>query len=126
MPADDVARTVLPIPDQIRPGLTSYDAKDPDSGFPPIVPLRPPEGAPNVLVILLDGVGFGASSAFGAPCQTPNMEALAAAGLKYNRSWAVAVLRINVIGPTEAFDASLEVRIAPPKLPMHQPITKST
>jgi len=43
-------------------GLTTYDAKDPDTSFPPIVPLRPPAGAPNVLVILLDDVGFGASS----------------------------------------------------------------
>jgi len=38
----------------------------------PIRPLRPPTGAPNVLIILLDDVGFGASSAFGGPCRTPN------------------------------------------------------
>ena len=54
-------RDVLPIPDPPHVGLTTYDAKDPDSKFPPIEPLRPPEGAPNVLVILLDDVGFGAS-----------------------------------------------------------------
>ena len=46
-------------------GLTTYDAKDPDTKFPPIRELRPPEGAPNVLIILLDDVGFGASSVFG-------------------------------------------------------------
>ena len=39
-------------------GLTTYDAKDPDTKFPPIEPLRPPEGAPNVLIVLLDDVGF--------------------------------------------------------------------
>jgi arylsulfatase len=66
-------------------GLTTYDAKDPDTKFPPITPLRPPAGAPNVLVILLDDVGFGASSAFGGPCQTPTAERLAKSGLKYNR-----------------------------------------
>ena len=49
------------------PGLITYDAKDPDTSFPPIEPLRPPAGAPNVLVVLLDDVGFGASSAFGGP-----------------------------------------------------------
>ena len=53
-------------------GLITYDAKDPATSFPPIEPLRPPEGAPNVLVVLLDDVGFGASSAFGGPCSTPD------------------------------------------------------
>jgi arylsulfatase len=91
MPTDKFARTVLPIPDQTHPGLTTYDAKDPDSKFPPIVPLRPPAGAPNVLIILLDDVGFGASSAFGGPCHTPNLEKLAAGGLKYNRFHTTAL-----------------------------------
>ena len=50
-----------------------YDAKDPDSKFPPIEPLRPPKGAPNVLIVLIDDCGFGATSAFGGPCQTPNV-----------------------------------------------------
>ena len=63
-------REVLPIPDRKPVGSTTYDAKDPDTKFPPITPLRPPAGAPNVLIILLDDVGFGASSAFGGPCQT--------------------------------------------------------
>ena len=59
---------MLPIPDRPAPGLTTYDAKDPDTAYPPIEPLLPPEGAPNVLIVLLDDVGFGASSAFGGPC----------------------------------------------------------
>ena len=61
MSADRHARTMLPIPDRPAPGLTTYDAKDPDTAFPPIEPLLPPEGAPNVLIILLDDVGFGAA-----------------------------------------------------------------
>ena len=60
-----VKRDVLPIPDTASVGLTTYDAKDPDTSFPPITQLRPPDGAPNVLVVLIDDVGFGASSAFG-------------------------------------------------------------
>src|SRR5688572_10098093 len=84
-------RTNLPIPDVTPPGLTTYDAKDPATSFPPITPLRPPEGAPNVLVILIDDVGFGASSAFGGPCNTPNAERLAAHGLKYNRFHTTAL-----------------------------------
>ena len=62
-----LGRHVLPIPDPAHIGLTTYDAKDPDTAFPPITPLRPPKSAPNVLVILLDDAGFGSSSAFGGP-----------------------------------------------------------
>ena len=72
-------------------GLITYDAKDPDTKFPPIEQLRPPKGAPNVLIILIDDVGFGASSAFGGPCRTPNAENLAADGLKYNRFHTTAL-----------------------------------
>jgi hypothetical protein len=79
---DSIPRTALPIPSKPRTGLITYDAKDPDTKFPPIEQLRPPKGAPNVLVILIDDVGFGASSAFGGPCQTPHAERLAAGGLK--------------------------------------------
>ena len=73
------------------PGPVYEDAKDPDAKFPPIKPLRPPDGAPNVLIILLDDVGFGASSAFGGPCATPTAERLAANGLKYNRFHTTAL-----------------------------------
>src|SRR5258705_7337351 len=86
-----MGREVLPIPDRKPIGLTTYDAKDPNTKFPPIRPLRPPAGAPNVLVILLDDVGFGASSAFGGPCQTPTAERLAGQGLKYTRSHTTAL-----------------------------------
>jgi arylsulfatase A-like enzyme len=78
-------RAQLPIPEVPKWGLTTYDAKDPDTKYPPIEPLRPPAGAPNVLIVLLDDAGFGSSSAFGGPCHTPTFEKLAAGGLKYNR-----------------------------------------
>jgi arylsulfatase len=86
-----VQRSILPIPDQPHVGLTTYDAKDPDTTFPPIRNLRPPEGAPNVLVVLLDDAGFGSSSAFGGPCQTPSFERLANNGLRYNRFHTTAL-----------------------------------
>src|SRR6476660_4780424 len=88
---DDIPREVLPIPDRRPVGLTTYDAKDPDTKFPPIRQLRPPAGAPNVLIVLLDDVGFGASSAFGGPCQTPTAERLAGGGLKYTRFHTTAL-----------------------------------
>jgi arylsulfatase len=72
-------------------GLTTYDAKDPDTSYPPIRDIRPPEGAPNVLVVLIDDCGFGASSAFGGPINTPVAEKLAANGLKYNRFHTTAL-----------------------------------
>jgi len=88
---DDVQRTVLPIPDRPRTGLITYDAKDPDTKFPPITTLRPPKGAPNVLIVLIDDAGFGSSSAFGGPCYTPTAELLASGGLKYNRFHTTAL-----------------------------------
>jgi arylsulfatase A-like enzyme len=88
---DDIQRSVLPIPDRPRSGLITYDAKDPDTKYPPITQLRPPKGAPNVLVILIDDAGFGSSSAFGGPCNTPTAERLAAEGLKYNRFHTTAL-----------------------------------
>ncbi len=88
---DNIQRTVLPIPDRPRTGLITYDAKDPDTKFPPITQLRPPKGAPNVLIVLIDDAGFGSSSAFGGPCNTPTAESLAAGGLKYNRFHTTAL-----------------------------------
>ncbi|HET7236501.1 MAG TPA: arylsulfatase [Actinomycetota bacterium] len=86
-----LGREVLPIPDRPHTGLVTYDAKDPDTSFPPIEPLRPPAGAPNVLIVLIDDTGFGSSSAFGGPCNTPTAERLAAGGLKYNRFHTTAL-----------------------------------
>lgn len=88
---DRIQREVLPIPDQPVVGLTTFDAKDPDTSFPPIEPLRPPDGAPNVLVVLIDDVGFGAASVFGGPAATPTFERLAAGGLRYTRFHTTAL-----------------------------------
>ena len=99
----DLPRTVLPIPDREPQGLTTFDAKDPDTHYPPIQPLRPPAGAPNVLVVLLcsptraallsgrnhHSVGFGAitemaTSAPGNNSLRPNSCAPLAEVLKLN------------------------------------------
>jgi arylsulfatase A-like enzyme len=84
-------RSHLPMPNTQRPKFIAYDAKDPDSKFPPIEQLRPPKGAPNVLIVLIDDAGFGSSSAFGGPCQTPAAAQLAAGGLKFNRFHTTAL-----------------------------------
>jgi len=88
---DTLRRDTLPIPDAQHVGLTTYDARDPNTKYPPIRNLRPPTGAPNVLIVLIDDAGFGSSSAFGGPCHTPNAERLAAGGLKYTRFHTTAL-----------------------------------
>src|SRR5215218_5089243 len=85
------SRDNLPIPNEAYAGPVYYDANDPAAVFPPIQEIRPPVGAPNVLVVLIDDTGFGASSAFGGPINTPTAERLAAQGLKYNRFHTTAL-----------------------------------
>lgn len=85
------SRSHLPLPNTVPPGLITYDARNPDSKFPPIPRIRPPKGAPNVLIVLIDDVGFGASSTFGGPCHTPTLERLAQGGLRYTRFHTTAL-----------------------------------
>lgn len=67
----EMARSNLPIPHKPHVGLVTYDAKDPDTKFEPIEPVRPPEGAPNVVIMMIDDAGFGSSTVFGGPCHPP-------------------------------------------------------
>ena len=85
------SRDNLPIGNAPYTGPVLYDANDPAAVFPPIQQVRPPQGAPNVLVVLIDDCGFGASSAFGGPINTPTAERLAANGLKYTRFHTTAL-----------------------------------
>jgi len=62
-----------------------------DTTAPPIYPLRPPAGAPNVLIILIDDMGFGATSTFGGPCEMPTLDRLANNGLSYSRFHTTAL-----------------------------------
>lgn len=82
-------RTVLPIASGPFKGKIDLRAKDSVPSYAP--PVRAPAGAPNVVVILLDDVGFGASSTFGGPINTPNLQRLADRGLKYNRFHTAAL-----------------------------------
>ncbi|WP_184728829.1 arylsulfatase [Saccharopolyspora phatthalungensis] len=84
-------RDRLPIPDPEPPSATALDVRDQRPAFRPRQPLRPPEGAPNVVVVLIDDMGFGASSAFGGPCQMPTADRLADGGLRYSRFHVTAI-----------------------------------
>lgn len=72
-------REILPIPDIPTRGKVALDARD--AQFPPIKPLRPPQGAPNIVIVLIDDMGFGCPSANGGPINMPAMEKIAAGGL---------------------------------------------
>ncbi|HJQ97605.1 MAG TPA: arylsulfatase [Candidatus Polarisedimenticolaceae bacterium] len=87
--APPVDRTVLPIPEPSYPAITELDARD--AKAPPRFEVKAPQGAPNVLIVLIDDMGFGMSSAFGGPIRMPNLERLAAGGLKYNRFHTTAL-----------------------------------
>lgn len=82
-------RSKLPIADRPFNGKVARLVKDSQPDFP--IGVSAPEGAPNVLLILTDDVGFGASSVFGGPIDTPNFQRLADMGLRYNRYHTTAL-----------------------------------
>ncbi len=82
-------RTVLPIHEPTPAVITELDARK--AKAPPRVQVKAPDGAPNVVIVLIDDIGFGHSSAFGGPIRMPTLEKLAANGLKYNRFHTTAL-----------------------------------
>lgn len=85
-------RYTLPIDNRGTSTVSAaIDYRDQNDAFPKREPLRAPEGAPNVLLIILDDMGFGASSAFGGPCRMPTAERLANGGLSYSRFHTTAM-----------------------------------
>jgi arylsulfatase A-like enzyme len=87
--ADNLDRTVLPIPEPAPETYTTLDARDAEP--PPRFEVKAPEGAPNIVIVLIDDIGFGHSSAFGGPITMPTLERLASGGLKYNRFHTTAL-----------------------------------
>src|SRR5689334_11499082 len=76
--AQEIDRTVLPVPEPAPPTIRELDARH--AKAPPRFEVRAPKGAPNVVIVLLDDIGFGQSSAFGGPCRMPTLDRLAAQG----------------------------------------------
>ncbi len=83
------AQEVLPVPPAPFKGSIGLSAKDSKSDFPK--PVEALKGVPNIVLILLDDVGFGASSTFGGPCQTPTLDRLAKSGLRYTQFHTTAL-----------------------------------
>ena len=84
-----VERSVLPIPPAPFQGTIGLRSSESTPSFPQAV--TAPDGAPNVVLILLDDVGFGASSTFGGPIDTPTLQRLSDTGLRYDRFHTTAV-----------------------------------
>jgi len=82
-------RTVLPIQEPDYPPITELDARK--ATPPPRFEVKAPEGAPNVLIVLIDDMGFGMSSAFGGPIHMPTVDRLGREGLRYNRFHTTAL-----------------------------------
>lgn len=87
--SDGLDRTVLPIKEPTYPENTELDARN--AKAPPRFEVKAPDKAPNVVIVLIDDIGFGHSSAFGGPINMPTLEKLAANGLKYNRFHTTAL-----------------------------------
>jgi len=82
-------RTVLPLPEPQYPHSTVFDARN--ATPPPRFVVKAPPNAPNVLIVLIDDMGFGQSSAFGGPIHMPTVESLANNGLRYNEFHTTAL-----------------------------------
>ena len=87
--ADELDRSVLPIHEPTHAPITEQDARK--AKAPPRFEVKAPKGAPNVVIVLIDDIGFGASSAFGGPIKMPTLEKMAAGGLRYNRFHTTAL-----------------------------------
>jgi len=77
-------RTVLPIQAPKQPVYKELDVRN--VKMPPNFEVKAPAGAPNVVIVLIDDLGFGAPETFGGPIPTPTLERLAQEGLRYNTS----------------------------------------
>ena len=91
MPAGPIDRTVLPPPASEFKGTIGQNYKDSTPDWTPARPLTAPQGAPNVVMIVLDDVGFGHLGSYGGPIETPNLDQLAAGGLRYNNFHTTAL-----------------------------------
>jgi len=82
-------RTILPIPEPEYAPITELDARNAEA--PPPFAVEAPEGAPNIVVVLIDDIGFGAAGMFGGAIETPTLDRLAEGGLRYNQFHTTAL-----------------------------------
>ena len=87
--AAELDRTMLPIQEPKRPTYSELDARNvkPPERFE----VKSPPGAPNVVIVLIDDIGFGGPSTFGGPIRTPTFDQLAQNGLRFNNFHTTAL-----------------------------------
>jgi len=88
-PPFTIDRTSLPIQGPRRATYSELDVRNVEA--PPLFAITAPEKAPNVVIVLIDDIGFGGPSTFGGPIQTPTLDRLAAAGISYNNFHTTAL-----------------------------------
>src|SRR5512139_1985090 len=84
-----VNRTILPVQEPRIPPSTTFDVRN--AKMPKRFDVKAPAGAPNVVIVLIDDLGFGATSTFGGPIRTDVLDKLAANGLRYNNFHTTAL-----------------------------------
>ncbi len=87
--AKPIDRSVLPIQPPVHPAITEMDARK--AIKPELIEVKAPEDAPNVVIVLIDDIGFGATAPFGGAIETPTFTRLANEGLRFNRFHTTAL-----------------------------------
>jgi arylsulfatase A-like enzyme len=88
-PSATLDRTILPVPEPKRPAMTTLDVRA--AKAPPRFEVKAPAGAPNVVIVLIDDMGFGQPSTFGGAVAMPTLDRLAAGGLRYTNMHVTAL-----------------------------------
>jgi len=86
---ENLDRSILPIQEPTPPKYRELDARN--AKAPPLFEVKAPKGAPNVVIVLIDDIGFGGPSTFGGPLQTPTLDRLAKSGLTFNNFHTTAL-----------------------------------
>ena len=86
---ENLDRSILPIQEPTPPKYRELDARN--AKAPPLFEIKSPKGAPNVVIVLIDDIGFGGPSTFGGPLQTPTLDRLAKSGLTFNNFHTTAL-----------------------------------
>jgi hypothetical protein len=117
--AAELDRTVLPVSRPAFAGKIGENYKDSTPDWSPVLPVQAPEGAPNVLIVVLDDVGYGHLGCYGGPIETPNLDKVASQGIRYTDFHTTALC-----SPTRAprsSPAAITIRSASPRSPRARP-----
>jgi Sulfatase len=90
-------------------GVVNVDIRDSVPDWSPFQPPKAPDGAPNVVYIVLDDVGFSAMACYGGPVETPNIDRVVAAGLRYTQ-WHTTASSVDVKRAADLYSQAWTLR----------------